>query len=298
MLTIIKKIFRSLYNRFVYRYNSAVNYLKTFNEDYLKSIQIIRRIKKYKPKVKIFTHKKLVSHVVKNKRNNTCHIIASGYSAYHSYKEGVINENDYIIGFNFSAFLPYHYDIYFIEQNYHLINDKNFNKDVVNKLTTVINKRSDKINAIFLKNIYNTPPDLLATTMFDVIKKNINVVLDVQVYIKIINRLFSAPSIFMPQFSTTTITTTMLAFHAGFKNIVVHGLDFEGPHIYHSEELQNEINVKEVTPYPKPNQQHITAVSQRLIWKDIIREFHKNEVNIFSASDKSNFKDYAPVYRK
>jgi hypothetical protein len=89
----------------------------------------------------------------------------------------------------------------------------------------------------------------------------------------------------------------MLAYHAGFKNIVVHGLDFSGPHIYNDEEIRNLVNIEAPTPYVASTVKHSTASGQELIWCKLIDEFKNRSVNIFCASSESNFKKYAPIYK-
>ena len=67
-----------------------------------------------------------------------------------------------------------------------------------------------------------------------------SVVFDKVFYYPNAKKLFARPSMIMPQYGTSSITAVMLAYHAGFKNIVVHGIDFTGPHIYHDQDLQGQ----------------------------------------------------------
>jgi hypothetical protein len=243
-------------------------------------------LKKNNRNLKIYTYKSLVKTV--KKRNDICHVIASGYSAISSYRANMVQKNDYIIGFNFAAFLPYNFDFYFCEDTSRadISNDRTKNQAIL------LNRQKKYISNLIFKNLYDSKPSLFTS----LISNEYSVVMDIQLVCGNVNRLLSKPSIMMPQYGSTVIAAVMLAYHAGFKNIVVHGLDFSGPHIYHNEELQKQVGLSAPTPYVSTDTKHSTASFQELIWPDIIKEFRKKDVNIFSACRESKFSEYAPVY--
>jgi hypothetical protein len=223
--------------------------------------------------------------------------VAIGYSAIASYKAGTIKENDYVIGFNFAAFLPHKFDFYFCEETSRI--DKKTSRANVYKERTkyqfmLLKKRKSNMSNIIFKNLCFSNPKLMKELTNDV---KYSIVWDnTLISNKDAAKLFSSPSIIMPQYSSTVITAVMLAYHAGFTNIVVHGLDFSGPHIYHDEDLQKQVGLSTPTPCVSKEIKHITASAQELIWPYLIKEFSKRGVNIFSASFDSNFKRYAPIY--
>lgn len=238
------------------------------------------------PQLNIYTYKALINSI--DKRNDTCHIIASGFSAVDSYKKNIVQKDDYIIGFNFAAFLPYQFDLYFCENG-------GINK-ISKALMTLLNKRADNMLNIVFKNIYSA--DISSLKIVCNNKIPFSMVFDIQLYNEAMyKKLFHKPSYFMPQYASTVVSSIMLAYHAGFKQIVVHGLDFAGPHLYHDDELQNQIDMEAPTSYVPLTKRHPTADSQELVWKKLIKCFDRLGVNIYSASESSGFCAYAPVYQ-
>jgi hypothetical protein len=255
----------------------------------IKILKNIFFIKKKRYQLQIYTYRKLINNI--RKKNNICHIIATGYSAIDAYKKNLINKDDYIIGLNFAAFLPYKFDIYLCEDVSTLTT---YHNERTKFLFALLNKRINNISNLVFKNLYNANPSYMIDLMSNI---KYSIVLDKQVRNNFIKNLFSKPHIMMPQYSSTVITATMLAYHAGFENIIIHGLDFSGPHIYHDVNLQKEIEMVAPEPYIPVKEKHITASTQELIWPDIIKIFSEKHVNIFCASVNSNFRNYAKIWK-
>ena len=250
----------------------------------------IYRLKRRFPAMKIYTYRALVRSV--KKRNDVCHIIATGYSALDSFKSGVIQPDDYIIGINFAAFLPYTFDLYFFDDQFgksehHMAKTKG--------ISELLNKRKEYLPNLVFKNTCRVLPDMMVKFIPDV---KFSVVFDRVFYYPNIKKLFAKPSIIMPQYGTSTITAVMLAYHAGFKNIVAHGLDFTGPHIYHDEDLQKRAGVNAPGPYVSKDVKHVSADGQELIWPKLMKIFTRKGINIFCASPDSNFKKYAKIWQQ
>ena len=242
------------------------------------------------PELNIYTYNALVKSI--EKRNDTCHIIASGYSAVDAYKRNIMQKDDYIIGFNFAAFLPYQFDFYFCENGKQNDMEVKLSRDLI----TLLSKRIDNISNVVFKNIYSANLSYLKRLYNSGI--GFSVVFDRQLYsADRYQELFKKPSYFMPQYASTVITSVMLAYHAGFKNIIIHGLDFVGPHLYHDEELQSLMNMNAPTPYMPLTEKHLTANDQELVWGKLINCFEELGVEVYCASDKSRFSTYAPVYQ-
>ena len=259
-----------------------LNVLRTFVK--------IFRLKRRFPQMKIFTYKALVRSI--QKRNDVCHVIATGSSAVDSYKAGVVQPDDYIIGLNFAAFLPYTFDLYFFEEPF---GKSDFRISRGKSIAELLYKRKKYLPNLVFKNACRVRPDLMANTIPDI---RFSVVYDRVFYYPIVKKFFTKPSVFMPQYCTSAISAVMLAYHAGFKNIVVHGIDFSGPHIYHDQELQEKTGLDAPHPYiPKDEPLSADAQAHQMIWPKLMQMFAKNNVQIFCASESSNFKKYAAVYR-
>jgi len=249
----------------------------------------ISAIKIKQPDIKVHTYKSLVKTIVK--RNDTCHVIATGYSAIDSFNRKIVRDKDYIIGFNFAAFLPYKFDLYFCEE-ISSVNGTGGQRRT-NLQVQLLKHRLNNISNVVFKNIYYAKVSQLSSINNELI---ISLMLDKHIATPNVKALFAAPFVFMPQYASTVITCVITAYHAGFKNIVVHGLDFSGPHIYNDDELQKQVNIEAPTPYVPSSVKHSTTPSQELIWKNLIKELNNKGVNIFCASEQSNFRQYAPIY--
>jgi len=226
------------------------------------------------------------------KRNDICHIIATGSTAIDSWKAGVVHPDDYIIGLNFAAFLPYTFDLYFFEEPF---GTSNHRMARTKGITELLHQRKDDLPNLVYKNLAITFPDLMKKFIPDI---KFSAVFDRVYYYPNIKKLFARPSIIMPQYSTTSITAIMLAYHAGFKNIIVHGLDFSGPHIYHDQELQKQAGITPPHPYVSKDVKHSSADSQEMIWFKLMKTFAEKNVNVFCASPCSNFTKYAKIWHK
>ena len=251
----------------------------------------VYRLKRRFPEMKVFTYRALVKSI--KKRNDVCHVIATGYSAVDSYKAGVVQPDDYIIGINFAAFLPYTFDLYFFEEQFGTFND--FQRARTKGITELLHQRKAYLPNLVFKNSCSVFPNMINKFIPDL---RFSVVFDRVYYYPNVKRLFKQPSIIMPQYCTSSITAVMLAYHAGFKNIVVHGLDFTGPHIYHDEDLQKQTGMNAPHPYVSKDIKHASADGQELIWQDLMKIFSERNVNVFCASPNSNFKKYAQIWRR
>ena len=250
----------------------------------------IFRLKWKFPQMKVYTYCALVKSV--KKCNDVCHVIATGHSALDSYKSGVVQPDDYIMGINFAAFLPYKFDFYFFED---VFSTSDYYAARTKSITGLLHKRKDNLPHLVYKNAQLICLKMMAKCIPDI---KFSVVFDRQFVYQNVKKLFAPPSVIMPQYSSSVITAIMVAYHAGFKNIVVHGLDFSGPHIYHDEDIQKQTGVSIPAPYVSKEVTHNTAAGQELIWPELIKTFAEKNVNIFCASPNSNFQKYAKIWYK
>ena len=266
--------------------------LRQFKRDLLNVPRMfinIYRLKRQFPQMKIYTYCALVNSI--EKRNDVCHVIATGHSALDSYKSGVVQPDDYIMGINFAAFLPYTFDFYFFEEIFST-SDCYIARTV--GITELLNKRKDDLPNLVYKNAQRICLKMMRKSIPDI---KFSAVFDRQFVYPNVKKLFAPPSVIMPQYASSVITAIMLAYHAGFKNIVVHGLDFSGPHIYHDYDLQRHAGVDAPSPYVAKDAAHPNAVHQEMIWSKLMGTFAEKNVNVFCASPNSNFQKYAKVWR-
>ena len=248
----------------------------------------IYRLKRRFPQMKVYTYKALVKSI--RKRNDVCHVIATGPSAIDSYKAGVVKPGDYIIGMNFAAFLPYRFDFYFFEERF---STSPLHMPRTKGMTELLHKRKDNLPNLVYKTSCRASANVMKKFIPDI---KFSVVLDRIFYYPIVEKLFARPSFILPQYCSSTIASVMLAYHAGFKNIIVHGLDFSGPYLFHDKDLQQQTGIDAPSPYVEKDVKHVSADGQDLIWPELMKKFAEKGVNIYCASPNSNFRKYAKIW--
>jgi hypothetical protein len=250
----------------------------------------IYRLKRRFPQMKVYTYKALVKTI--QKRNDVCHIIATGASALDSFKAGVVKPGDYIMGINFAAYLPYTFDFYFFDDQF------STNEPLLSKakcISDLLNKQKDNLPHLVYKNAARVTPDVMHRFVPDL---KFSVVMDKVFYYPNVRKLFARPSFIMPQYCSSTVILATMAYHAGFKTIVMHGLDFTGPHIYHDKDLQEQIGIAAPSPYIAKDEKHVSADGQELIWPALMKKFAEKGINVCCASPNSNFKNYAKIWQQ
>lgn len=184
---------------------------------------------------KLYSWKIVTSHGLSKifNKKSVCHILGSGYSLNKSLS--VINSNkDFVIGFNFSG-LAYHYsDLYFIE----IANENNKVSSAQFELWNYLKKRTK--NTIFVfKNVAEEKNSV--TSINNLYKNEILYLKDAIVGINnhksldfmsdiILNENFFLKN--QMQTISSTIVAIAIAYKIGFKKIILHGVDFSGPHFY------------------------------------------------------------------
>lgn len=226
-----------------------------------------------------------------------CHILASGWSLNHSY-ETIDRTRSFVIGFNYSFLKCNDADLHFIEN------------------ASIKDLR-------FFVNTYQTYYALEKFNVFTnskVIFKNLS---ELKNSVRLIGMLYSDKAYFMrdqhfrifgskgvapvvaqmcaethglPQAVSSVVGLTILAKMMGFKKIIVHGLDFQGPHFYGHD--ASSIIFKD-EPLPKPLnlnecgfELHKTAVGENgvgvvSVIRALKHELKKCDVEILAASKLS-----------
>ncbi len=236
-------------------------------------------------------------------RTKTCHIIASGWSLNKS-APLIDQSQSFIIGFNFSAFIDIHFDLYFIE-----LASTKFPKlsKIQHALTCQLARR--RISSLFIKNLWERKVEPAyvhshyghqACYIKDLMVPHTNVSPS-----EIALQLMKYDRQFVYQSGTTAITCIAVAKHIGFKDIVVHGLDFSGPHFYtpptvccpHStplKELQAFYNT--TSPVKSADAQHPTASETMPLLPSLAEQLAKDGVKLYSAIHDSPSSAYLPPY--
>ncbi|MAC42255.1 MAG: hypothetical protein CMJ05_10790 [Pelagibacterales bacterium] len=184
-----------------------------------------------------------------NTKKRVCHIIGSGESL--NKTKSLIKENDFVIGFNFSALAEINFDLYMIE----FYGEKC--KNISDKQLKVVEEFLDPSTTILLKHSLHKRND------FNYIRKNyINkellILKDVLIRClsidshKYICKKFLLKTETFNQFSSSVIVALDIAFKLEFDKIILHGVDLEGPYFF-----QKNNYLKEFYPFDSINYKKI-----------------------------------------
>jgi hypothetical protein len=164
------------------------------------------------------------------KKSDICHVIGSGWSLNQSIKK--IDANDFVIGFNYAAIADLGFDAYFFE-----FGGRSVREISENHLALARERLSDKTDLIYFKNIAEDKNDI--DFILEAWISAARPVLDYQYVVlrkrnlsHILESCLNDRSDYLPQLCSTVMTAVFLAYQAGFKKIVIHGLDFGGQYFY------------------------------------------------------------------
>ncbi|MDW7726677.1 MAG: hypothetical protein SCH70_06110 [Candidatus Methanoperedens sp.] len=218
------KFIRSLYTEFIEikrKFKAAYGY-KILSKS---GLNIIDRVQA----------KKLVLDRYEITAKSVCHVIGSGYSLNKTKK--IINDKDFIIGFNRAALSGLSFNLYFVEIGSDCFEE--FSKKQIQLVDDTVSKQTD---LIFFKNIWED-------------KNNINFILEnwrnKVYYIKdylidcsesedikeSVKELLSHKSRCLPQLKSTALTAIAFSDYLGFKKIVLHGVDFGGEYFFDADDF-------------------------------------------------------------
>ncbi|WP_053155095.1 hypothetical protein [Pseudomonas sp. Pf153] len=226
--------------------------------------------------------------------SRVCHILASGWSLNHSF-DSIDRANAFVIGFNFSFLKCKDPDLHFVEN------------------ASVKNLR-------FFVNTYQMHFALEKFNVFSnskVVFKNLS---ELKNSIGLIGMLYSGKALFikdrhfrifgskgvapvvaqmcadsrhLPQAVSSVVGLVILAKTMGFKKIIVHGLDFQGPHFYGADASEVIFNNAEL-PQPLTLDEagvelHKTAVGENGVGvmpviQALKEELKKYDVEVLAAS--------------
>jgi hypothetical protein len=285
----------------------SINVIKT-------NISIRMRI----PILKAFGHpvlsalqvRKILNSKAKNdNKDKVFHVIGSGWSLNKSIS--MIKPNEFVFGFNFAALSGIKFDAYFVEHG-GLKKVKEISDVQIKLIEEVVKKQTD---LVFFKNIWDGKNEigymhknwpLLAYFVRDIDFT------DQEINIKNLNDLLKIILIGnnknLMQYCSSAVVVIALAYQCGYKNIVLHGVDFGGEYFFDAEDFKG---LKEYIPprktnygiysYQKMNTNdiHDTAKS-KLGLKQVIpilkTLLEEKNVFIYSASAVSPLADMLPIY--
>lgn len=194
-----------------------------------------------------------------------CHILASGWSLNHSYQD-IDREKSFVIGFNFSFLKCSNPDLQFIENS--STKSHGFFINTIQIYSGLMRfqvfSRSKVIfkNLSELKNTQKNIASLYAGNAFFIRDRHFRIFGEKSVLPTLVE--MCKETRVLPQAISSVVGLILLAKSMGFKRIIIHGLDFYGPHFY-GDNLQNVI----FNDGPLPDPLHVSEVDFR---------FHKTAV--------------------
>lgn len=232
-----------------------------------------------------------------------CHIIGSGWSLNESKKK--IQEEDFVIGFNQAALSGLKFDLYFVEFGGYKVEE--ISRKQVQLIEDVVKKQTD---LIIFKNIDEERNDPAFIKKFWGDK--IFYMPDVQVpmyrerYLEqTMKYLYRKDNIYLKQFISSVLASICLAKNCGFKEIVLHGVDFGGayffdvPGYHHLNQYRPDENKN--TTYKKFSKDSVHVTSRDKVGvKECLPILQKlcreDGVTLMSASEESPLSKILPLY--
>jgi hypothetical protein len=254
-----------------------------------------------------FIEAEMIYQKMSLKKEEICHIIGSGWSLNHSIS--CIRNNDYVMGFNYAAFADLKFDMYFVE-----LAGKAKKFETLIQFMLLKESILKYINDnLYFKNIWEDKNDI--EMMVKLYKDNAffvkDIVIDTQKTIysrKIVDILLKKDVIYLKQTCSTSLTCILSAFFAGFNNIVLHGIDFGGPHFF---DIDSFISKRE-TNFPRRKKIKIkyhqsdkfkvshntmnAAIPHSTYLKIFYERLKELDVSLYAATYKSPLSKILPVY--
>ena len=281
----MKKIKNFIKDSFISIIHSTLSYLYNW---------IIIEILLKRHNLNVITRINLKKEINTNKK--TCHIIGSGDSLNSTKK--IIDKNDFVIGFNFSALSELNFDIYMIE--FFGPNSKRLS-DLQYKVVERFLKKSTIIIFKHLNHKRNSIEYLLGKYkkyQFYVLK---DVLLNCTSKVShefICKKLLLKTKTFN-QYSSSVIVALDIATSLNFDKIILHGVDLEGPYFF-----QNNTKLKEYLPFDssnykklKKNKSHQVNTGDFSLFKTLKLLSEYNDFsNVYTASENKHLNDLFKVY--
>lgn len=234
-----------------------------------------------------------------------CHIIGSGWSLNSSH--GSIDDGALIMGCNFSALLPLRYDFYFVE-----FGGRGVAEIAKRHLALVRELVRSNTDLVYFKNIWEEKNDIdfmlqhwAGSVAF--IKDFVVPCLAPEFLEQSLRYCLKESTEFVPQYCSTALTLIFIAFQSGFKNIVLHGVDFGGRYFFEEDDFDGDLTYappeQEGSEYyittKSSDQAHLTSqddVGLEACIPVLYKLLRERGATLFSATTKSPSSKYLPVY--
>lgn len=243
---------------------------------------------------------------LEKENHRTCHIIGSGWSLSNGLHK--IRKDDFVMGFNFAGYADVHFDFYFVEFC-GFSNELLKNKSAL-QINLIQNFISKDTKNIFFKNLWEDKNDILSISK---IYKNFFIIKDYLLDTKnirkehLISTLLFKDNHYIKQAYSTSITCILTAYHSGFKKIILHGIDFIGPHFFKLPEFNNPRSLAlpmmkyRHSPIQSNNQkQYIIpgpgVYNQAQILGELGDTFKSHNIELMTASAISPSSQLLPIY--
>lgn len=251
---------------------------------------------------KIIDINKIIETSTLKNKNRACHILGSGHSLKESIKT-IDEEKDSVIGFNFSGLAYEKADIYFIEIAASRENKAAQNISKSQHLLWQYLQRNSPQTKFIFKNTWERKNSLRTINLL--YGKNVTYLKDAvgkasdEASLKALIDIILSDFLFFKnqaQTISTTITAIALAYKAGFKEIIIHGVDFSGPHFYETSsyenatlrEIQERICSKSTTPINHPHRTNTATITHQQALVCLRNQLSKNGVILRAALPQSN----------
>lgn len=246
-------------------------------------------------------------NIIKKENDKICHIVGLGGSLNNS-KELIDTKNAYIIGMNEAAISGLKFDLYLMEPG-----DGSDNR--TKRQTAIIDdliNRDDTL--ILMKNVYICENKGIGYLKENYLKKlsfiqNLGIVCgndrNITHWCK---RVLRFNSKYILQYKSTVVTAIAIAKNAGFKTIILHGVDFGGKYFYedsiyseyekyippinsrYSHFLNNKENLIHPTSNKKSGMEKILLILNKILEHD--------GITLYSATESSPLSDIIKVYNE
>lgn len=249
----------------------------------------------------------LLADQQRSRRGDVCHVLASGWSALDGLDTIAVGR-DTLYGFNFSAVAALPFDLYFIEIASSAPGRIADLSELQAQLVTML--RTGQIGRLYAKNFYGgyLQPEYLCQHY----GSDLAVAMDIQlpslpqqdsefVRRQAMRALLRRRETCLVQYGSSTLTCIALAAQAGFRQIVVHGLDFSGQHFFSAGEFdlpQDFLGrLRRYYPPVAPGEFHGTGEYLMQLLPLLHAQLQEEGVALFAGSQRSPAARFLPVYR-
>lgn len=245
-------------------------------------------------------------HTYSQSIHKTCHVIGSGCSVLSSISS-IDWDNDFVIGFNYAGLLPIRFDVYFTE----VATNSGYQAEASDLHELLYFKMcSKKRPDIYLKCLWESKwwsVDYALSRYSGELRFILDVVPDFPLLAnsRVLNLsrqwlLRRMRSKYFINGASSSVFSVLFAYQLGFRNIVVHGVDYVGPHFFHSNKFTCDdeliVKVRELCPQVPDDFVHGAGKWMSLEWPHVIRALATSGVTVYAGAQASLFSSYAPVY--